>query len=473
MACGRYFGHRSVASASGGICDVKERVCRGLAAVCLVALLVVMCDRPAQASNPLGTVTIDYPSGGNPPPATWGPLDSNGCPSTVNGSTYRVTWAPMTNCYHAVISCPSEKIPDIGATYGVALANALAPVNGTIVFAPSTDRGEKVSAQYLSGSLLYSAYNQGFMTISFAWDGAWGGHGSVGTIPVDITSTLWPHGGSYKLAGCRPGTLLNYFYTQYYQNAKNNSPAAGMCAQGASGGAGQIANALTFYGAGAYLDKVSLGAGVNLTDLVKGCEVPYSNGSLTDVPYDNICPAGTFGCNPSVATWTGIEAYTGEESRLLTFTGYNGCAVAGQPTSTTANSHWASMSLTDSLYGYRDGTASYPQTAISAWLCDNDDAASKNPSAAQAWMFLSQITFSSQIAQGCVNQHVAGSTTDPAYYDSQGDCLAVTRAEFCPGPETYGQGYVFDASDGNFDITGSAAEQADFLDPVNGCTKRH
>ena len=446
---------------------------RHLAACSLAVLFAAVFGTPARASYPLGTVTIDYPSNSNPPPATWGPLDSNGCPSTVNGSTYRVTWAPSTNCYHAVISCPAETIPDIGATFGVAQANLLAPAQGTIVFTPSTDRGEKVSAQYYSGNLLYAAYNAGFRTISFAWDGAWGGHGSVGTMPVDITSTLWPHGGSYKMAGCRPGTLLHYFYTQFYLRDSKKSSTAGMCAQGASGGAGQIANALTFYEAGSYLDKVSLGAGVNLTDLVKGCKVPYSNGSLTNVPYDNICPSGAFGCNPSVATWTGIEAYTGEESRLLTFTGYNGCAVAGQATSTIANTHWAAMSLTDRLYGYNDGTASYPQTAISAWLCDNDDAASRNPSAAQAWMFLSQITFGSQIAQGCVNQHVAAGTTDPAYYDSQGDCLAVTRAEFCPGAETYGQGYVFDASDGNFDITGSAAEQADFLDPVNGCTKRH
>jgi hypothetical protein len=266
---------------------------------------------------------------------------------------------------------------------------------------------------------------------------------------------------------------LNYFYTQYYAGDGTKTATAGMCAQGASGGAGQIAIALTFYGAGAYLDKASLGAGVNLTDVVKGCKVPYSNGSLTQVPYDDICPSGAFGCNPSVATWTGIEAYTGEEARLLTFTGYNGCAVAGQPTSATANTHWGAMSLTDYLYGYSDGTESYPQTAISAWLCDNDDAASRNPSAAQAWMFLSQISRSSQIAGGCVNQHIAGGTVDPAYYDNQGDCLAVTRCEFCPGPETYRQGYVFDSADGNFDITGAVAEQTDFLDPVNGCTRRH
>lgn len=422
-------------------------------------------------SHQLGTVTIDYPSGGNPPPATWGTLNGNGCPSTVNGATYGVTWAPNTNCYHAVVSCPSEKIPDIGVTFGV--ASPVANVNGTIVFTPSTSRGEKVSAQYVSGHLLYAAYNSGFRTISFAWDGAWAGHGSVGTMPVDITSTLWPTGGSYKLAGCRAGTLLNYFYTQYYVADGNKSLSAGMCAEGASIGAGQIANALTFYGAGSYLDKVSLGAGVNLTDLVKGCKVPYSNGSLTNVPYDDICPAGAFGCNPNVPTWTGIEAYTGEESKLLTLTGYDGCAVAGQVTSASANSHWAAMSLTDSLYGYNDATTSYPQTAVSGWLCDTDNAASKNPSAAQAWMFFSQITFSSQIAGGCVNQHAAGGTTDPAYYDSQGDCLAVTRAEYCPAPESYGQGYVFDSSDGLFDILGSAAEQADLLDRVNGCTKRH
>jgi hypothetical protein len=426
----------------------------------------------ASQSHQLGTVTIDYPHGSNPPPATWGPLDSNGCPSWVNGNTYSVTWAPNTNCYHAVVSCPSEGIPDIGTTFGVTNLS-LSPDSGTIAFMPSTDRGEKVSAQYFSGDLLYAAYNAGFRTISFAWDGAWGGKGSVGTMPVDITSTLWPNGGSYKLAGCRPGTLLNYFYTTYYANDGTKAPTAGMCAQGASGGAGQIANALTFYGAGTYLDKVSLGAGVNLTDLKKGCVVPYSNHSMTNVPYDDICPSGAFGCNPSVATWKGIEPYTGDESKLLTFTGYSGCAVKRQKTSQTANSHWEAMSLTDYLYGYSDGTQAYPQTAISAWLCDNDDAASGNPSAAQAWMFLSQITRSSQIAGGCVNQHVASGTLDPAYYDGQGDCLAVTRCELCPSAETYAQGYVWDSNTGLFDITGSTAEQADFLDPVNGCVTRH
>lgn len=441
------------------------------AAFLMAAATATALGVPADGSHQLGTVTIDYPSGTNPPPATWGTLNANGCPSTVNGSTYSVTWAPSTNCYHAVVSCPAEKIPDIGTTFGV--SSPQTSVNGTIVFTPSNSFAEQVTAQYVSTSLLYAAYNRGFRTIAFAWDGAWAGHGSVGTMPVNITSTLWPNGGSYKLAGCRAGTLLNYFYTQYYAADANKSPTAGMCAEGASIGAGQIANALTFYGAGSYLDKASLGAGVNLTDLVKGCKVPYSNGSLTNVPYDNICPAGAFGCNPSVSTWTGIEPYTGEEEKLQVLTGFNGCAVAGQATSATDNSHWAAMSLTDSLYGYSDGTASYPQTAISAWICDNDNAASRNPSAAQTWMFLSQITSSSQIAGGCENQHVSGGTTDPAYYDSQGDCLAVTRSEFCPTPEAYLQGYVFDSSDGSFDILGSDAEHADFLDPVNGCTKRH
>ncbi len=446
--------------------------CKCLLTVTLATLLMVGLADAASKSHQLGTVTIDYPDGSNPPPATWGPLDSNGCPSTVNGATYTVTWPTNTTCYHAVVSCPSERIPDIGTTFGVGTPS-VANINGTVVFVPSTDRGEKVSAQYLSNSLLTAAYKAGFRTISFAWDGAWAGKGSVGTMPVDITSTLWPNGGSYKLAGCRPGTLLNYFYTQYYVADANKTATAGMCAEGASEGAGQIANALTFYGAGDYLDKVSLGAGVNLTDLKKGCVVPYSNGSLTQVPYDDICPSGAFGCNPSVATWTGIEAYTGEQSKLLTFTGYSGCALAGQPTSQTAHTHWEAMSLTDYLYGYDDGNQSYPQTAISAWLCDNDDAASKNPSATQGWMFLSQITGSGQIAGGCVNQHVAGATTDPVYYDSQGNCLAVTRCELCPGPESYSQGYVYDSSDGLFDIIGWRADQADFLDPVNGCTSRH
>jgi len=452
-------------------CSVSARVrFQRHRTVFLVALFVIASGRPAQAHQ-AGTVTIDYPSGGNPPPATWGALGGNGCPATVNGSTDTVTWAPKSSCYHAVVSCPLENIPDIGVTFGV--SSPLTHVNGTIVFVPSTSRGERVSAQYLKGQLLYAAYNSGFRTISFAWDGAWGGHGSVGTMPVDTTSTLWSNGGSYKMAGCRPGTLFNYLYTEYYLADADKIATAGMCAQGASLGAGQIANALTFYGAGSYLDKVSLGAGVNLTDLVKGCKVPYSNGSLTQVPYDNICPSGAFGCNPSVAPWTGIEAYTGEEDKLLTFTGYDGCAVAGQRTSAGANAHWAAMSLTDNLYGYDDNATSYPQTAISAWLCDNDDASSKNPSAAQAWMFLSQISTEGQVAQGCVNQNITGGILDPAYYDSQGNCLAVTRCEYCPGPESYGQGYVFDSANGRFDISGSAAEQEDLLDPVNGCTKRH
>jgi hypothetical protein len=146
-------------------------------ALLLAATSAAALGAPGEGSHQLGTVTIDYPSGTDHPPATWGTLDGNGCPSTVNGSTYSVTWTPNTNCYHAVVSCPVEKIPDIGVTFGV--ASPVANVNGTIVFTPSTSRGEKVSAPYVSGHLLYAAYNSGFRTLSFAWDGAWAGYGCV------------------------------------------------------------------------------------------------------------------------------------------------------------------------------------------------------------------------------------------------------------------------------------------------------
>jgi uncharacterized protein YjdB len=361
---------------------------------------------------------------------------------------------PVAICYSATVSCPN--LPDLGLTYGVATPGGIS--NGTVVFV-SPKGGETPVGGNLATNIPYEVYHANYQTVQMAWDTDWR-DGAIG-------------GGYFKSAACREATMLNYFNTTYYQAAVN-SATAGSCAISYSGGASGLAYSLTYYGAN-YLDKATFVSGPHYGNLVEGC-VPSS-------PPISICPSSDgvtypMGCNTLSGTWTESGLYTGEAANQL------GGQIGSEP---PCDASWHAYTAQDELNltadslvdDAGDSNFTYPQTAVSAFECD-DDQNWNNPSETQGWEYLSQISSPAQVAAGCNYAN----TLD------QNACMVINRVYGCQTVEAAYSGYVCvgntcpvcsgnppsctcggSACSGNF--ADQAALLADFEDPVNGCIKRH
>jgi hypothetical protein len=98
-----------------------------------------------------------------------------------------------------------------------------------------------------------------------------------------------------KVLGCRPATTIAWTHDNIYRQLGVSSPgkgACGFCATGNSGGASQIAYALSFYGVGSLLDAAVLTSGPPHTALDKACLGPDPNllfdpdsASIVDLSY--------------------------------------------------------------------------------------------------------------------------------------------------------------------------------------------
>lgn len=183
------------------------------------------------------------------------------CPTILNGQP--ADWVTQTNdgtvpvtvCYHATVSCPETA--DLGVTYGV--ATPAGPSNGMMAFVPSKFGTFTLPGNYKS-EIPYDLYHDNFQTVQFAFDSEW-----------QITGTGT---GSIKVAACRVATILNYFYATFFLTNTNNTATAGMCAHSLSGGAGGLGFAMTYYGAGSFLDKAAFVSGPQYGNLVEGCVPP-------------------------------------------------------------------------------------------------------------------------------------------------------------------------------------------------------
>jgi len=362
--------------------------------------------------------------------------------------------SPVTICYTANVSCPN--VPDLGITYGVATPSGTS--NGTAIFV-SPKGGTQPVGGNLANNMPYELYHANYQTIQMAWDSDWR-DGATG-------------GGYFKSAACRPATMLSYFNTTYYQTAVN-APTAGSCAVSFSGGAAALGYSLTYYGA-SFLDKAIFVSGPHYSNLIDGC-VP----SAAPV---SVCPSSDgvtypMGCNTMAETWTEPGQYTGGAANELgQQIGDNPpCNVKSHVYTATDEANLTADSLVDQA---PDSSFNYPQTAISAYECD-DDVNWGNPSETQAWLYFAQIANPTQVAGGCSYQN----TAQPAA------CLAVNRVYGCQSTEAAYSGYVCVGNTcpvctGNppsctcagVACSGSYAEPAillaDFEDPVNGCIKRH
>ncbi len=253
--------------------------------------------------------------------------------SSVKPTACSPQYASGASCFSAVVSCPN--VPDIGVTLGISSgpAGTIALMGGSGGTAPG---GTTEVPEYQS---------RGFGIAQFAFASDWEDGAN------DIRATA-----------CRPATVLDYFY--------NREGGGIYCAQGISAGSSGIGYSLAWYGLDTELDNAELSVGPVFSDITQGCEVPKAD-KITILPTDG----DRFEDDP--------QYVGGEISSLTRWTGQQ-CLPPG-PTSQTTNSSWTAQSVVQD-----SANLSYPNTTISGWVCDNG----LNPSAAQAYLFFSQVTSS-------------------------------------------------------------------------------
>jgi len=284
-----------------------------------------------------------------PPPPPPGPSVVTGAVVTCSSDFYSNSTTPAV-CYSANLAgCPNAA--NLNFTYSY--DNPGSP-KGTIVFfsggSGTSDAGDDDFADYY--------FTNGYEVVQIEWAYDWEGT----TVPAQYTgnndSTTYT--ANIQLAACREATFLNFIFNT--NNATLYS-GGGRCAQGSSAGSAAIAYALTFYGAGNYLDAVELKSGPPLADIEQGCEEP-------NTIQTTICPTGQVGCQlGGTLPWTLSPMYTGAASGVRTWTNDNSCAVPGTTTSAASNQAWLQQSIVND--GTNNPTYSYPKTAMTAWLCQS------------------------------------------------------------------------------------------------------
>jgi hypothetical protein len=260
-------------------------------------------------------------------------------------------FAGGSTCHLATVSCPG--VSDIGVTFGTS-GN---PTAGTIVFINGT--GDTIPG---GGPSFFETYSQaGFSLAQF------------------IFKTDWEDGGDVLASACRPATMLNFL---------RSSPSLPFCAQGTSGGAGATAYALSWYGVA--LDNAELLSGPVFSNIAQGCRTPHAspvtvnptNGSPFD---DNPSYNQEF---PEVSVWTNTSCL---------------------PKSGSAPRNLASEAAQSIVQP--GAVLSFPTTNLSGWVCDN----AENPSAAQAYLWFSQVAtpWSLTSISNCQGAEGVGQGTTP------------------------------------------------------------
>jgi hypothetical protein len=251
-----------------------------------------------------------------------------GAVNNVQPTACTAGFAGGSTCHAATVSCPG--VADISVTFGT-MGN---PTVGTIVFINGT--GDTVPG---GGPTFFEAYSKaGFSVAQF------------------IFATDWEDGGNVLASACRPATMLNFLRSR---------PSLPFCVQGASGGAGATAYALSWYGVS--IDNAELLSGPVFSNIALGCRTPHA--SPTTVNPTNGSP---FDDNPF---------YNEESSQVSAWTGTS-CLPKSNSTGSNLTSE-AAQSIVQP-----DAVFSFPSTNLSGWVCNNGE----NPSAAQAYLWFSQVT---------------------------------------------------------------------------------
>lgn len=245
---------------------------------------------------------------------------------------------PGSSCFQLVVSCPATA--PLVVTYGYNTPSGA--VKGTILMhdggggTSPFDHGPRDGRTFPESFL-----NAGYRIVQLAWATDWEDSG----LPQK----------NLRVAACRPATLMKFIYDNVHGG---RSAPGGMGALGHSGGTGALGYALSWYGAGDYLDKAMFSSGPVFSDLSRACEVPPK-------PVE-ICAAGQFGCTEG-GPWTASpEVGEMHATEIRTWSGIASCSDETRPPTPSELDALRGMSIVD-----RNGSVfvDFPHTAISAWLC--------------------------------------------------------------------------------------------------------
>jgi hypothetical protein len=386
-----------------------------------LALLAFVCSTPAAAQT-LGTVTA-VGSGGT-------------CPATRG-------FDPGMTCYPATLSaCPGND--NLQFVFGVEKPS-VTPL-GTIVLL-SGDGGGMASETPSLLSYVGSYVAKGYQVVQIAW-----GPSAPGTDWEFTNVSGGSNPSSIRAAACRPASFLNWV-----RNGGIWGGNGGMCAHGNSAGSAAVAYSLAWYNAGAatasngqgYLDKVVLENGPVFSDIEQGCEISSSG---TNNQYTLMCvspgQAGCVGWNPAQDPpgWP-LEYVLGAQHGVNEWSGATGPACGNNHTQTTYNTKWLQMSVVDTT-STQQPSFNYPNTALSAWTCENTaPGVAQNNSAPQGQIFYQQFTSQSQA----------------------GNSLSVNAITGCPNTEGVDNGTV--AATGQQPASGAIL--ADMTTGAAACKARH
>ena len=247
-------------------------------------------------------------------------------------------WLHGMTCFPAVLT-GCQNVDQISFTFGQLIPTGT--VKGVVVYFDGGD-GITAAAEATELSMLQYYVTQSYAVVEIAWSSPW-----EQTTNANIQN-----------AACRPATFLSYVYNGIYQSISTGTggnSGAGMCAQGFSAGSTAIAYALAYYGAGLNLDAVELISGPVTSDINQGCE--------QSPPAVTVCGSGQYGCQLGVDTpWTLPPTYVENAVNYInSWTNSNTCTTGSNP-------KWLAQSIVDQNAGATP-TFSYPNTAMSAWLC--------------------------------------------------------------------------------------------------------
>ncbi|MGA2022175.1 MAG: hypothetical protein ABSH02_16400 [Candidatus Sulfotelmatobacter sp.] len=176
----------------------------------------------------------------SPPPPQSGPSVVVGATVTCSGDFFSDSTTPAVCQSATVTNCPN--VSDLNFTYSY---DTPASPKGTIVFLSGAGGTDDNGDQGPAGFYFANGYE--VIQVEWADDWEYTGGNDTNTTPANV-----------RLAACRGATLLNFIF-----NTNNTTlySGGGRCAEGSSAGSGAIAYALTFYGAGSYLDAVEMKSG--------------------------------------------------------------------------------------------------------------------------------------------------------------------------------------------------------------------
>jgi hypothetical protein len=318
---------------------------------------------------------------------------------------------PGSSCFQATVSCASTA--PLRVTYGYRTPSGA--VKGTVLMHDGGGGTTPFSHGPRDGRTFpESFFSAGYRVVQLAWASDWE---DTGLAQKNV-----------RLAACRPATLMKHVYETVHGG---KGAPGGMGALGHSGGTGALGYALSWYGAGEYLDKAMFSSGPVFSDISKACEVPA-------VPIQ-ICPTGQFGCTEG-GPWTASpEVGEMHATEMRNYSGISSCSNEARPPTPSELDALRGMSIVD-----KNGSVfvEFPRTAVSAWLC----TAPNVPAGPLGAMYFSHITSPSQVAAYSVNP-----------------------VNNCSGEGTWNGTHAVNG----VQTDAFALMVRDMTDPIVGCVKRH